>query len=62
MPVGHLAFAFLMRRPLLSVFGATYRFIRCCCQSERNLWPSVIAEVETAHRLLPLCVAELRLP
>ena len=60
--VGHATHFMLLRRELLCIFHATYRFIQeCYCYSKRaRLWPSVAREAKWACRLLGLCSADLR--
>ena len=43
--VGHATFAALVRRPTLSIFFATYRFIRANYDAMTPLWDSVKAEL-----------------
>jgi hypothetical protein len=43
--LGHFTWACLVRRCLLSIFQATYRFARLAGRHRWRLWPSVIAEL-----------------
>eukprot|EP00971_Amphidinium_carterae_P101760 2014011-Amphidinium_carterae.1 len=52
--VGHLTFAFMLNRPLLSCLSATYRYIRANYTGKGRLWNSVIAELRACRQLLPL--------
>ena len=52
--VGHSTYAFLLNRSLLSVFAATYKFIRSAYVVAEKLWPSVRRELEMAMGLLPM--------
>ena len=58
--VGHLTWAFMCRRPLLSVLWQSYRFIRALGRRVGVLWPEVRAELATAADLLCLAQASLR--
>ena len=53
-------FVFLVRRPLLAVFGKTYQFIQAQYSDKAKLWPSVRRELRSAAWLLPLAMADLR--
>ena len=51
--VGHVTWAFMLRRPMLSMLSAAYRF-----QMQKGvvrLWPSVVRELSHARSLLPFC-------
>eukprot|EP00971_Amphidinium_carterae_P344852 6485497-Amphidinium_carterae.1 len=52
--VGHLTFAFMLCRPLLSCLSATYRYIRAHYTIRTKLWDSVVNELTACQRLLPL--------
>ena len=52
--LGHLTFASLLRRELLSCFQATYVFVRKCYHVHSRLWPQVVRELKWACSLLPL--------
>ena len=52
--MGHFTYAFLLNRGLLSVFGATFKFIRSAYVEVEKLWPSVRSELSNAVALLPL--------
>ena len=56
--VGHLAFASLLRRELLSCFSAVYAFIRFV-NKPQMLWDSVRRELQWALALLPLARRDL---
>ena len=60
--VGHATHFMLLRRELLCIFHATYRFIQECYSKRARLWPSVAREAKWACRLLGLCSADLRKP
>ena len=55
--LGHLTWAFLLRRPMLSVFAAVYKFQQL--EGAHRLWPTVIRELTHARNLLPLCHCSL---
>ena len=57
--VGHFTYAFLLNRGLLSVFSATYKFIRSAYVQSQKLWPSVRQELEMAVGLLPMASVSL---
>ena len=57
--VGHLTFAFLVRRPLLSCFRSVYDFMQGRGVEQRPLWSSVRRELEMAKGLLILSRADL---
>eukprot|EP00971_Amphidinium_carterae_P330048 6462902-Amphidinium_carterae.3 len=44
--LGHITFVFLIRRDLLSIFGACYSFIRTHYQFRRRLWGSCLQELK----------------
>ena len=52
--VGSWTWAFLVRRPALSVFSAVYRFVRAKAGATAVLWPSVRKELALAAALAPL--------
>ena len=58
--VGHLTWAFLVRRPLLSILWQSYRFMRALGRRVGRLWPEVRAELATAKDLLVLAKSSLR--
>lgn len=60
--VGHCTHAFLMRRELLSCFGAVYSFILAGRDTARSLWPAVRKELEWAAALLCFCRRDLAAP
>ena len=57
--VGHVVFASLFRRPLLSVLRATYSFIRDSRVEKVSAWPPLRYEMWMAASLLPLASANL---
>lgn len=57
--VGHFTFAGLIRRGFLSVFQATYVFIRKHYAEEVDLWPEVQRELKWAAALLCLLKRDL---
>ena len=59
--VGHLVFAFLVRRPLLSVLRHVYKFCRLPPNIPRRLWHCVRRELQVARALLPLAYTDLKL-
>ena len=52
--IGHLTFAALLRRELLSCFQACYVFVRKMYTKHCRLWPEVRRELRWAVSLLPL--------
>ena len=58
--VGHLTWAFLVRRPLLSILWQVYRYMRVLGCRVGRLWPEVRAELATAADLLTLARTSLR--
>lgn len=59
--VGHLTFAFLVRRPLFAVFNTVYKFIKACYHVPTALWTSVKEELSHARNLLCVCFSKLDL-
>lgn len=57
--VGHLTFAALLRRELLSCFEAVYVFIKKHYATKVRLWPQVRRELFWAKSLLPLVSRDL---
>eukprot|EP00435_Cladocopium_sp_Y103_P028683 s382_g7.t1 len=57
--VGHLTFAALLRRELLSCFEAVYVFIKKHYAAKVRLWPQVRRELFWAKSLLPLVSRDL---
>lgn len=57
--VGHLTFAALLRRELLSCFEAVYVFVRKHYHTKVRLWPQVRRELFWAKSLLPLVCRDL---
>ena len=51
--LGHLTWAFLLRRPMLSIFSAVYKFQQL--EGAHRLWPTVIREMTHARNPLPRC-------
>lgn len=60
--VGHLHWAFLPRRPLLSVFQRLYRSVRNLKQPARPLSSAERLELSRAAALLPLAQTNINLP
>ena len=60
--VGHFTFAGLLQRGLLSVFQATYCFIRKCYDKDVVLWDEVKRELRWAASLLCLVKRDLAAP
>jgi hypothetical protein len=60
--VSHYTTAFLLRRPLLSVFHYTYEWIQRGPTKRHALPDSVREEFLLAQSLLPLCFAQLKAP
>ena len=58
--LGHLTYAFLLRRELFAVFGAAYVYVAKSYTRRQPLWPSVLRELRWAWALLPLARADLR--
>eukprot|EP00959_Pyramimonas_sp_CCMP1952_P347417 7276600-Pyramimonas_sp.AAC.1 len=50
----------MVRRPLLAVFSAVYRFIAKAGEAPRPWWPSVSRELVGAMGVVPLAHADLR--
>ena len=62
MILGHISFAFLLRRPLLSILVHSFRFAYLEQEFRpRSLWMSVKKELEVASSLLTLAFADLDL-
>ena len=60
--LGHAGFCFLVRRPLLSIFGKVYAFVQAHYCAPAPLWLSVRRELINAAYLLPLAFSDLRRP
>ena len=60
--LGHLTFAFLLRRELLSCLQACYVFVRKSYKVHCRLWPEVVRELSWACSLLPLVTRDLSAP
>ena len=60
--VGHLTFASLLRRELLSCFQATYVYIKKCYHVHSRIWPQVVRELKWACSLLPLVCRNMAAP
>ena len=60
--VGHLTFAALLRREILSCFQAVYVFIRKQYRVHCRIWPEVVRELKWASSLLPLVRRDLAAP
>eukprot|EP00971_Amphidinium_carterae_P102715 2033156-Amphidinium_carterae.1 len=58
--LGHLTYAFLLNRPLLSIFAACYVFVDKHRHRRVRMWPSVAKELANAVGLLPLAYADLK--
>ncbi|CAK0887158.1 unnamed protein product, partial [Prorocentrum cordatum] len=56
--LGHLCFAFLLRRPCLSCIAASFAFAEAAGGGPENLWPSVKRELLIAAAILPLVHAD----
>ncbi|CAK0908584.1 unnamed protein product, partial [Prorocentrum cordatum] len=59
---GHITWALLLRREMLSVLRATYAFIQAAGPAAAPLWPAARQELQLIHDLLPLCTADLGAP
>ena len=58
--VGHFTFLFMVRIPLLSVFGSLYRLISRGGVEPLTWWPSVKREIAWAAALIPLAYSSLK--
>ena len=58
--IGRWTWAFLIRRPAMSIFSAVYKFIDCARDSRYTLWPSVCRELWTAAHIAPLLYASIQ--
>ncbi|CAK0895237.1 unnamed protein product, partial [Prorocentrum cordatum] len=57
--LGHLCFAFLLRRPCLSCIAASFAFAEAAGGEPKNLWPSVKRELLIAAAILPRAYADI---
>lgn len=57
--IGHLTWAFLLKRPALSLLSSVYGFARVCRNFDAPLWGSMREELSRAIGILPLVTAEL---
>ncbi|CAK0809169.1 unnamed protein product [Prorocentrum cordatum] len=57
--LGHLCFAFLLRRPCLSCVAASFAFAESTGDDCKNLWPSVKRGRLLAAAILPLVYADI---
>ena len=60
--VGHLTWACLTRREMLSIFDDCYRFIKNRPGEVQSLWASVRQELRNAGALLHLMFRDISLP
>ena len=60
--IGRYTWTMLIRRPSLSIFSATYRFIAAAKRKRYGIWPSVRRELITAMNILPLLSSSIRSP
>ena len=60
--VGRYTWSMLIRRPSLSIFSATYRFIQAAGNKRYGIWPSVRRELTAAMNILPLLSTSIRSP
>ena len=60
--LGHMTFASLLRRDVLSCFFALHRFVRASNTAAAPLWRSARQEVEAFVDLMPLIEAKLARP
>ena len=60
--LGHLIHIFTLKRELLSIFHATYSFIKGSYLRRQPLWASVARELRWALALLPLVEVDIQLP
>ncbi|CAK0840106.1 unnamed protein product, partial [Prorocentrum cordatum] len=58
--VGHCAWGMILRRDVLSIFNAVYRFMGAVGPHPGPLWPSVVRELSAAVALIPLWSASTR--
>ncbi|CAK0853814.1 unnamed protein product [Prorocentrum cordatum] len=57
--LGHLCFAFLLRRPCLSCIAAAFAFAESAGNDCENIWPSVKRGLLIAAAILPLVYADI---
>ena len=60
--LGHITWALLLRREMLSILNASYSVIRQCYDKASFLWPSVLRELRQIVSLLPLICTNTSLP
>ncbi|CAK0809115.1 unnamed protein product [Prorocentrum cordatum] len=60
--LGHLIHIFTLKRELLSIFNATYSFIKGSYLRRQPLWASVVRELRWVLALLPLVEVDIQLP
>ena len=58
--LGHVTWAGLVRREILSVLNVSYRYVKTCHDWPATLWPAVRRELQQVKSLLPLLRADLR--
>ncbi|CAK0883156.1 unnamed protein product [Prorocentrum cordatum] len=58
--VGHCTWGVILRRDVLSIFNAVYRFMGAVGPHPGPLWPSVVRELSAAVALIPLWSASTR--
>ncbi|CAK0838468.1 unnamed protein product, partial [Prorocentrum cordatum] len=58
--VGHCTWGMILRRDVLSIFNAVYRFMGAVGPHPGPLWPSVVRELSAAVALIPLWSASTR--
>lgn len=60
--LGHLCFAFLLRRGLLSCLSSSFAFVERTGGKRVSIWASVRRELNMAAGLLPFCYAKVGAP
>ena len=60
--VGKWTWVALVRRPVLAVLSAVYRFQRVADKRKFQIWPSVAHELRVLSSLAPLLIADLAMP
>ena len=60
--IGHIVFVLMTSRPALSILRHAYDFVKDSYAVRQRLWASVAEEFSVIGGLLPLVVADMRLP
>ncbi|CAK0842032.1 unnamed protein product, partial [Prorocentrum cordatum] len=60
--MGHVTWAALLRREVLSLFNASHQFMHAVGERPQKLWPRVRQELWTFRSILPLLFTQINIP